>query len=142
MHSQSRVAAAYLGPRTLPRTLCLSNPFPNIRMRALHAIWTFLCPPVLYCVIVEAGGRERVKVKVGQQWRWRRAGGAWEKASRIHAPETSYGCPGACARLVEAAVRNDGGRRCWYYTPPIWPSSGHTRVIPGSYHGMNRENHA
>ena len=79
-------------------------------MRALHAIWTFLCPPVLYCVIVEVGGRERVKVKAGQQWRWRRAGGAWEKASRIHAPETSYGCSGAGVVLSVAAVLDNGSR--------------------------------
>ena len=90
-------------------------------MRALHAIRTFLCPPVLCCVIVEAGGRERVKVKVGQQWRRRRAGGAWEKASRIHAPETSYECSGVRAGAVEAAIVANSGCR-WRYGGQV---SGH-----------------
>ena len=40
--------------------------------------------------------------------------GACEKTSGVHAPETSYRCPGACARAVEAAVVANGGR--WWGT--------------------------
>ena len=35
--------------------------------------------------------------------------GAEQKTSEEHAPETSIGCPGACARAVEAAVVANGG---------------------------------
>ena len=49
--------------------------------------------------------------------RWRASGGdgdervsAGQKTSAEHAPETSCGCPGACARAVGAAVVANGGR--------------------------------